>query len=529
MPSPTQVEKNPLTTQLELIDDRLREGQPREAKTLAVQFIEKNPENIDGWILLGRAHLGLLEFEAALNAAERAVALDPKHPAAQLLLIDGLRYCGRHNDAFEAAKKLEVEKKYDPVILFRVGDFYTHSNRHADAARCFERLRILQPANRTIVYHLARAQIALGKTDVAESLFNDLLRKDPREFDAYYHRSILRRQTADHNHVAEMEQILAGMAVGERGEPILCYALAKELEDIGEWKRSFAYLKRGADARKRPLSYKIDGDLGSMDEIARQFDESFFAQSHSGYADESPIFVLGLPRSGTTLVDRIVSSHSKVGSVGESDEFCRTIERQARGDGAQGKAEIRQFRDLDFEVVGREYCRSINGLLPGYRHLLDKTPRNSIHLGMILTALPNAKIIHLRRHPLDVCYAMYKTLFGEGGYYSYDLSDIGRYYLAYLRLMDHWRRVLPGRFLDVDYEDVVNNQEEISRRMIAFCGLDWEDACLSFEKNKFPAMTASALQVRQPIYKSSVALWRRYEQELEPLIRLLRDGGVEID
>ncbi|MGA7712217.1 MAG: sulfotransferase, partial [Rhizomicrobium sp.] len=522
MTAPSQVEKSPLMKQLELIDDQLRDGAPRKAKDLAMQLTEQNPESIDGWILLSRAYLSLRQFGKAVEAAERAISLNPQHPVAQLLHMDGLQYYGRHDEAFKAAKKLEAEKKYDPAILFQIADFYTRSNRHADAARCFERLRVLQPANRAIVYHLARANIALGESNKAEAFFNELLRKDPHEFDAYYHRSILRKQTIENNHVAELERIVAGMAPGSRGEPIVCYALGKELEDIGEWKRSFAYLKRGADARKRPISYSVDVDLKSMEEIARQFDESFFAEPHPGYAEETPIFVVGMPRSGTTLVDRIVSSHSTVGSVGESDEFCRTIERQISDYDAQGSVEIRQHRDLDFASVGRDYCRSINGLMPGYEHLLDKTPRNSIHLGMILTALPNAKIIHLRRHPVDLCYAMYKTLFGEGGFFSYDLNDIGRYYLAYLRLLDHWRRLLPGRFLDVDYEDVVNNQEEVSRRMIAFCGLDWEDSCLSFEKNKFPAMTASAVQVRQPIYKSSIALWRHYESELEPLIRLLK-------
>jgi hypothetical protein len=142
--------------------------------------------------------------------------------------------------------------------------------------------------------------------------------------------------------------------------------------------------------------------------------------------------------------------------------------------------------------------------------------------------LPNASIIHLRRHPVDSCYAVYKTLFRDAYFFSYDLTELGRYYLAYLQLMDHWRRLLPGRFLDVDYEDLVENQEAVSRRMIGFCGLEWEEACLSFEKNTSPSLTASAVQVRRPIYKSSVALWRHYERELEPLTRILREGGVEI-
>ena len=529
MTSATHATQDPLLTQLGQIGEHLREGRGREAKALALQFVEKTPDNIDGWILLSRAYLHVLEHAQGLDAAEKAVSLEPNHPAAQLVRIEGLLRCGRNDEAFAAGQKLESERKYDPVVILEVGFSYTRTNRHADAARCYERVRVLRPAHRSVVHNLAGAYIALGEMEKAEALYDDVLRKSGREFDAYYNRSTLRKQTPDRNHVAEMERVLAGLPPGDEAEHVLCYSLGKELEDIKDWKRSFAYLKRGADARKRILPYQPAIDTDVMDEVGRQFDESFFAKSHAGYADESPIFVLGMPRSGTTLVDRILSSHSTVRSVGESDEFAQTIARRMRAEKALAQPEIRLIKELDFEAVGRDYCRSINGLLPGYPHLLDKTPKNFINVGLILTALPNAKIFHIRRHPVDSCYAVYKTLFRQGYPFSYDLGDTARFYLGYMRLMEHWRKVLPGRFLDVDYEVLVEHQEDITRRMIAFCGLEWEDACLSFEKNSTPSLTASASQVRQPIYKSSVALWRRYDEELQPLIRVLREGGIEVE
>jgi tetratricopeptide (TPR) repeat protein len=528
MTSATHAKQDPLLTQLGQIGDNLREGRAREAKSLALQFVEKTPENVDGWILLGRAHLNLMEYAQALDAAEKAVALEPNHPAAQLLRTEGLLRCGRNDEAFAAAKKLESERKYDPVVILEVGFSYTRTNRHADAARCYERVRVLRPAHRSVVHNLAGSYIALGEMEKAEALYDDVLRKDGHEFDAYYNRATLRKQTPERNHVAEMEKVLASLPPGDGAEHVLCYSLAKELEDLKEWKRAFAYLKRGAEARKRILLYQPAIDTDVMDEVGRQFDGSFFARSHTGYADESPIFVIGMPRSGTTLVDRILSSHSTVRSVGESDEFAQTIARRMRIEKARAEPEIQLIKELDFEAVGRDYCRSINGLLPGYRHLLDKTPKNFINVGLILTALPNAKIIHIRRHPVDSCYAVYKTLFRQGYPFSYDLEDTGRFYLGYMRLMDHWRKVLPGHFLDVDYEELVERQEDITRRMIAFCDLEWEDTCLSFEKNSTPLLTASASQVRQPIYKSSVALWRHYEEELQPLIRVLKEGSIEV-
>lgn len=529
MSAPSPVEKKPGTVQLERIDDCLSGKQLHEARALAQSFVEKNPENADGWILLGRAYLELKQFSNAMEAAQKAIAFAPQHPIARTLHMNALLRVGQIDKAFDEARALETEKKFDPVILLKVGQFYSLTNRHDDAARVYQRVCVLQPADTSVHYNLASAYIALGEMEKAEAIFDEVLRKKPHEFDAYYNRTNLRKQTPERNHVADMENVLNGLLVSDKADPILCYSLAKELEDMGEWKRSFSYLRRGADARKRQTGYHVEPDLELLDGYRKQFDESFVAQSRPGYEVESPFFVLGMPRSGTTLVDRIISSHSKVGSVGESWEFSNTVMRQTDEGGDVTEIAMRRAKEFDYEKIGREYCMGLKELLPGYAHVLDKTPANFYYIGMILTALPNAKIVHLRRHPMDSCYAIYKVLFRTGFECSYNLTDVGRYYLAYLKLMEHWRRVFPGRFHDVHYEDIVNNQEEESRKLIAFCGLDWEDSCLSFEKNRSPSLTASAAQVRQPIYKSSVALWRRYEEELAPLIRTLRDGGIVID
>jgi tetratricopeptide (TPR) repeat protein len=528
MTSPTDTRLDP-RAKIERIDDRLREGSSLEALALAAQFTREYPDNIDGWILLGRACVSERDYARALNAGERAVAIDARNPAARLLLTEGLLRKGRTEEASKVIAGLETERKFDPAVMHELGWAYARMNKHADAARCYERVRILQPTNRPVVHNLCGAYIALGEMEKAEALYDEVLRKDAREVDAYYNRAALRIQTPERNHISAMEKALEG--ADQNAEIVLCYALAKELEDLKEWKRSFAYLKRGADSYRRMSPYRVETDLDLMKEISRQFDESFFAENTSGYAEESPIFVLGMPRSGTTLVDRIVSSHSTVASVGESDEISHLLIRRTSKNGPQDKITIehmRRARQIEWASAGREYCDAIRGLMPGNRRLLDKTPRNFFYLGAILAALPNAKVLHLRRRPMDSCYAIYKVLFRQGFPFSYDLRDTGRFYLGYLELMEHWRKVLPGRFLDIDYEELVDNQEAVTRRMLEFCGLEWEDGCLSFEKNASPAATASAAQVRRPIYKSSVALWRRYEEELEPLARVLRDGGIEI-
>jgi len=190
---------------------------------------------------------------------------------------------------------------------------------------------------------------------------------------------------------------------------------------------------------------------------------------------------------------------------------------------------IRASASVDFAAVGRAYCETTAAVASGAARAIDKTPINFLYLGLIAKTLPDAAIIHVRRSAMDVCYAMYKTLFRMAYPFSYDLSDLARYFLAYRELMAHWQKALPGRFLEIDYEDLVANQEGVTRRLVEHCGLDWEDACLAFEKNERPSLTASAAQVRQKIYASSVGLWRPYSNELEPLARALRAAGVDIE
>lgn len=516
-----------MLNQLDYIRDCLRKGRFSEAVTLAVKLSLYDPQSIDVWILLGRAYVGLRNYGLALTSVQRALAIDPAHPAALLVSIEAKLGLGLVSEAIAAAKSLERDRNNDGSVVLQVGYCYTRTNRHADAARCYERVLALQPNNNGVLHNLAGAKLALGELDRAEQLYDELLRREPQACETYYNRAVVRKQTQDRNHIAEMEKVLAGIRSGGWGESPVCYALAKEFEDLGEWKRSIDVLTRGAAARHKQSSYKVTSDIAVMQGIQRSFDKTFCEQPSTGYSAERQIFVLGMPRTGTTLVDRILSSHSLVGSVGECDEFSRALERQAPGKGTV--FDTTRLAAMDWEKVGREYCHAVTGILPEYSIRLDKTLTNFLYVGAILQALPDARIIHLRRNAMDTCYAIYKTLFRAGFEYSYDLEALGQYYLSYRRLMAHWEDVLPNRFLTIDYEDLVGDQERMSRQLVEFCGLEWEDACLSFEKNVSPSLTASVAQVRTPVYATSVRLWRRYETEMAPLRRILEQGGCPIE
>lgn len=432
---------------------------------------------------------------------------------------------GRIGEALARLTAIEADAGDDGVLLQHLGEYYTHCGKPADAARCYRRAVALTPDDPGCLYNLATALIATGQTKEAEGLLDRVITLNPGDGDAWQNRSTLRRQTPEANHVDGLLEAVARVRPGPE-EVALCYALAKEYEDLGEAGPSFDWLKRGADRRRSLLSYQVGADVAAMEQIADVFDAGLMAQPAAGCADTGPIFVLGLPRSGTTLVDRIISSHSAVESLGEINDFALSLMRLAGN--AAGKGDlIRRSAALDPAALGRAYIDSTAGYGATAPMLIDKTPVNFLYIGLIARALPNARIVHLRRHPMDSGYALYKTLFRMGCPYSYDLKDIAAYMLAHRRLMDHWRTVLPGRVLDVDYETLVTDQEPQSRRIIDHCGLDWQDACLRFHENASPAATASAAQVRQPIHAKSVGLWRHYGEQLKPLAAALVAGGMD--
>ena len=406
-------------------------------------------------------------------------------------------------------------------LLQDVGNLYSHLNLHLDAERCYTQAAALVPDEPQALYNRATCLTALGRLEKAEQLLDRVIALAPDDHDAYYNRSTLRRQAPERNHVAELSRALSTASPPAR--IALGYALAKELEDLRRYPESFAALKDAANARRRVLTYRVEDDVATMAQIARAFTADYCRDSARAAPEAGPIFIVGLPRSGTTLVDRILSSHSQVQSRGESSDLAAILMRLA-GPVANKKALVQRATELDTTEVGRSYCARLPRT--GAPRVIDKTPMNFLYLGLIAVALPQAQIIHVRRQPLDVCYAMYKTLFRMAYPFSYDLADLAHYYLAYAAMMQHWRDVLGVRLIEIDYEALVADQEYVTRGLLDACALPWEESCLEFHRNESPTLTASAAQVRQPLYNSSVGLWRHYEHELQPLVERLRAGGM---
>ena len=434
---------------------------------------------------------------------------------------------GKVAEAIDSLEKLEKQADRDAFSLQQIAALYIQCSQHDKAGRCYARAVELQPSNADFLYNLGASRTATGDLDEAERIFNKVINLTPSDYGAWLGRSGLRKQTAESNHVEQLLYVKSQLQPDDPGQVQVCHALAKELEDLGRHDEAFAFLQEGAHKRRLGMQYDVAEDERAMSEIANTFSRDALEAPGNGYPSERPIFILGLPRSGTTLVDRIVSSHSQVDSLGEHNSLPLALVGLA---GQHGKLDlIRRSAGIDFAELGKKYCESIGGFGNPAPRLVDKTPPNFLYMGLIRRALPNARIIHLRRHPMDVCYAIYKTLFRVGYPFSYSLQEVGRYYIAYHRLMQHWRNVMPDAFIDINYEDVVADLEGESRRILDYLGLDWEEDCLRFHRLKSAAATASAAQVRRPIYSSSVGLWRKYERQLAPFGARLRERGIEFE
>ena len=506
--------------------DLLRQRRVDEAVDACLAFSRSHPESNDALLLLGKARQMQGRFEDMLQLVETALGRDPGNVGLQLQLAGACQFCGQHDKALTLLAKVEKSVRNDAAQLQNVAQLYVQAGKHEDAHRCYFRAVKLDGRNPQYLSNLASSFIAMGNLQKAEDTYTKVIKLAPDHYEAWYNRSTLRKQTPDNNHVRELEKKLEALAPNDAGDAYLCYALAKEYEDLGKDERSFSRLKRGADGFRRRMNYSVDLDVSLMKRIAELFDDNYAASVASAPERPGPIFVLGLPRSGTTLVDRIISSHSRVESKGEITDLAMTL--NLLGQSADRHRLLEASVRIDPDRFAQRYLQSVASYGSQAPFFIDKTPTNFLYIGLIAKAFPSAPVVHVRRHPVDSCLSMYRALFRTGYPFSYDLGDLAEYYIAYDALMRHWQRLFPGNVRDVSYEEIVEDQAAASKELIAFCGLDWEPACLEFDSNTAPVATASAAQVRKPVYRDALARWRRYETQLAPLIVRLQEAGIEL-
>jgi tetratricopeptide (TPR) repeat protein len=508
--------------------DLLRQGRAREAANAADALRAAHPGNAQVLHLCSEAQLALGDDAGALQHLDAAIAAAAE-PRSLLLrkahLLLGMR---RRNDARAAAAAALALAGDDTDTLWAIGRIHGKCDDPVAAGQLYQRAIDAGGSHPSLKFDLAGTQFFTGHFLAAERTLDALLAESPAHGHALHLRSILRRQTVGSNHVADLEGRLRSGFDEPAARAACLYALAKELEDLGESGKSFAVLTEAAATKRRTLRHDAAAERESIAGIRERWTAEAMQAASSGHDEAGPVFIVGMPRTGTTLVERMLGRHSEVRSAGELLDFGQALSAAAwRAQAAQPeKSLVEASLSLDFAALGRDYLTGAREAAAGSRWFVDKMPVNYIYCGLIRKALPQARIIHMVRDPLDTCFAIYKTLFNQSYLFSYDLDELANYYIAYHRQMQHWHAVMPGDILDVRYEDVVSDTETQARRLLDWCGLAWEDAVLAPSANTAPSTTASAAQVREPVHARSVGRWRDHEAALAPLRFRLLEAGV---
>jgi tetratricopeptide (TPR) repeat protein len=453
-------------------------------------------------------------------------------PLAYRGLGPALVQSGRLGEARAVVQHLERIEPENPQTWVTIAGLATRLMRQEEALEAYERAVRLKPDEVRLRMSAGHVQKTLGRRRDSEASYKAALQMDPGIAEAYWSLADLKNYTFGDDEIAAMQRLLESDKRGRSNEAQLHFALGRALEQRQEYARSFAHYAQGNALRRLDAPFDIDAFERRSARIRTFFDAEFFAKrSGGGTGSPAPIFIVGLPRSGSTLVEQILASHSRVEGtmelpnilnvVGEFDDLAPARDGYPETVGAASAAQL--------TALGSRYLAETEPLRSGREHFTDKLPNNFSHIGLIHAILPRATVIDARRHPMDACFSTFKQHFAEGQTFSYDLEDLGHYYRCYLALMDHWDAVLPGRVLHVQYEALVREPEAHIRRLLEHCGLEFEPACLNFHETRRSVRTASAEQVRQPIYTSGVGHWRHFERELEPLRRALGDCMARFD
>jgi len=501
---------------------RLDDAMAHYASALAAQPNYANAHNNMGSALLLKG-----KTDSATVHFTRAIAIDPNHAEAHNNLGNILNGQGRRDEAIGHYERAVIVKPDYADAHSNLGIALAAEGRTDDAiAQCL-RAVALNPNHAQAYNNLGNIFKEQGRFDDAMAHYASAIAIKPDYAEAHFNRAeILTFHDGDASLTA-LEELAGRSGVPGNQALQIHFALAKALEDTGESSRAFEHLRQGNDLKRRQLNYDETSVVNLFRSVSTVFESSLFDRLEgNGDPSPTPIFVLGMPRSGSSLIEQILASHPRIQAAGELTELDTAIGNVLNAAGVSAPYP-KCVPSLDGDLlrrIGETYLARLPALESGKTRITDKLPGNFLHVGLIRLILPNAKIIHTMRDPMDTCVSCYSKLFTSGVDYSYDLAELGRCYRGYFDVMNHWRSVLPpGSVLDVSYENVVDDIEGEARRLIDYCGLPWDDSCIAFHRTSRPVRTASAVQVRKPLFRSSIQRWRRYETDLAPLLYELRD------
>jgi tetratricopeptide (TPR) repeat protein len=497
----------------------------------ATEILKRDRKNAEGYFLSGLAAKASGRKNAAIESFRKALKQDPGRYDAALELAWQYWVSLRLAEALELLKTYEPALDKSPVYLELAANVYSRLGLHENAYLLYQKAVELQPEINRFQESLAKCAMFVGHIDQARGIYEKLLQQYPNHQRNHYQLSRLAR-AENSKHIDQMKGVLKATALPAEKNIFLYYALAKELEDLEQWEPAFDYYRMAGDAAgavAKAAGYDVQTDIDLIDHVIDVCNTDWLndkAGSKTASPDgKTPVFIVGLPRTGTTLTERIIASHSLVESADETQFLQIAIQRAAgMTGGADMKPEtIETAARKNIGQIANGYLNTVRYKLGDAPFFIDKLPENFLYLGFIAKAFPDARIIHLKRNPMDACFAMYKQSFFR---FAYNLDDIAEYYLAYHRLAEHWEKLLKDRLIEVEYETLVSDSETQTRLLLNKIGLEFEQACLDFHLNETPSATASAVQVREKAHTRSVNNWRHWESQLQALQQRLESAGI---
>jgi tetratricopeptide (TPR) repeat protein len=474
---------------------------------------------------LGNAMATLDRHAEAIPHFEKACALRPSFAEAINNLGNALAALNRHDEALSCRRALAIRPDFAEAHG-NLGNALEALSRQAEAIASYKAALALNDEQAEVHHNLGNLWSILGNAEESRCALETAVKLAPRKPEYYRSLAQTKHFTPGDPHLAAMEELARGDASFSAKDRIaLHFGLGKAYADCGEHEKSFRHYLEGNALRRQQLHYDAAVTIANFDRIKAVFTPELIRQKRMfGNPSELPIFIFGMPRSGTSLVEQILASHGRVFGAGELEDLQRAVARLERAEsgGIPFPELVPSMGEIEFHRLATDYLVPARALAPDAERITDKMPGNFVFAGFIHLALPNARMIHVRRDPLDTCLSCFTHEFMRGLEWSYDLTDLARHFRAYEALMEHWRRLLPERaMIEVQYEHLVADFETQTRRLLDFCGLDWDQRCLAFHETERPVRTASATQVRQPLYHRAVGRWRQYEPWLGPLLDAL--------
>ena len=506
-------------------------GRGKEAEDIYRSILKRDPNHVESARLLARIAMDHERYHEAEILLMRVVKNAPDYARAWIDLANTQNDQDKHHEATKSAHELLRITPESAESYMLYAGIIGSAGRHEAAIIAYEKAIKLSPQKAGAFSSMAHHLKTIGRQDEAIAAYRHSIAIKPDHTESYWSLVNLKTFQFKDEEIDTMQALLLKKDLSDESRVHLHNALGLEYESRKEYQKSFDNMTKCNQLRRKAESYDPVETESLHQKIITIFNAGFFEQDAADVSDVSPIFIVGLPRSGSTLLEQILASHTQVEGTYELSDLSRTMQ-SVRRQNPRGKKSfpesLEHFNLQQWVAIGQGYLESTQKYRTDRAFFVDKNPNNFTFIGALKLALPNAKIINARRHPLDSCYGSYKQLFASGQSFSYDLVELGEYYLQYQNLMEYWHQVLPNFILDVHYENVVNDLETEVERILDFCGLPFEEHCLRFHETERAVKTASSEQVRQPLYSSSVNLWRNYENNLGDLIEILKPLLIQL-